>query len=337
MLQLQLADLTLDELKRVQETLKQRYAVGPQSSIRQIAFGMAEKNSLGDPLRGPSVCFYVADSHKRPAQELAHPIEPSVRVRLRRGSRFCELVAPTDVLLLSPSELELTGRDIGYANGESATTGILLAWKHPKRHRLAWAVLTVAHIFPRRLRLPEDRIAVAIASSGRSDDIPARLIARADHAGLDAALCIVRRQDLLQHGLITSSVRSSGRSVKNHSQLSDSMGSLGYSMPAGDRLPFQFARFLLEAPIFQPLLGYAPKHVLHVLADDAIFAKGTSGSPWSVGRLAAGMQFASLKPAYRQGFGQSLWSILNWVRQTIAKLESLSEHEVDLRFIRFFA
>jgi hypothetical protein len=332
--QLRLSQLSLDEIQRVHSTLRDRYTLSSNPDILQIAFGLAERGGVAERGRGPCICFYVRRKQSPENLPPQQRIDPTIHVRVKRGEQFVELVAPTDVIELSEDAVQLTGLPIRHSNQTSATTGILLAWRRPHRRQLAWGVLTVGHIFPAHLSLPEDEVNVEISTSVAP--LAARLVARADRAEIDAALCVVRRKDLVHAQLIPADFHARGRVFKTNQQLIRSIGRRGYSMPSKQRHSFQYARYLLEAPIFEPLLGFVPRNVIHSVAGEDLFRPGTSGSPWSIGRLAAGMQFASMHPAYRQGFGQTLADILPWSRSAVAKLNGVADHQIDLRFVRCF-
>ena len=336
MIQIPISDLSLEELQRVQNTLEKRFGIGKRGNILQLGYGVAEFEKSGqlDWNRPSAVCFYVSRKTKSQPKNRHDRIPPDIRVRVRRGSRYVQLVAPTDVIVVNRKKYSLSGRSISYRKLESATTGVLLAWRPRGRVRLTWGVLSVGHTFPDTIPLPDQHVHVKI---GGSPTIPGRFFARGTSNDLDTSLTIVRRDDLVRSNIISESFEVSKIEPRPVSRLREDAGKFGTTRPRSRNIPFQVLRFLLSAPIFSSVLGFSPRHVMHVgQSAHGSFQLGTSGSIWRIDGQLACLQFATYRPQFDQGFGLCLEDALDWVQLAISKTLDVPFRDTDVRLVAIF-
>lgn len=336
MRQLHLSDLSLGELERVQTTLERRFGIGKRGNVVQLGFGVAEFETRGqlDEDRPEAICFYVSRKTKTEPRDRRDRIPAEIRIRIRRGSTFCQLVAPTDVIVVKRSQCVLSGRVIRYGDWGAATTGVLLVWRPRGRTRLTWAVMSVGHSFPRNLPIPDQEVAVQIEGM---PPIPGRFLARGSNYHLDTSLTIVRKSDLISAGVIPARFRPTGIVVRTVANLRRDVGVIGTTLPRSVPINYQVQRFLLSAPVFRSKLGFTPKHVLHVgRAARDTFEVGTSGSAWRITRQAAAIQFGSYLPRFDEGFGHSLETAMEWVPIAVGEILGVRESEVEVRAVAVF-
>lgn len=332
-----LADLSRAELGRIRTTLLARY--GLRSRVLEIGFGQAEKGGRVDRRRPQAICFYVG--RKRLPRRRQDRIPAVVEVRLRRRSHFVLVRLPADVLEVRVSSLTPTGRTLRNlaTAGGVATAGCVVAWRVPGLHRLEWGVLTVGHLFARKIPARGSATEIHLAT-GRQRPLVGTLLARSHGASqVDGAIVRVDKSAMVGAGLISRDVPTRGKRVREPHQLMLDMGRAGLTLPGRERVPFVVLRYLPETSLV-PELGTLID-VLDVSCEQAeTFAPGRSGSLWLIGRQAACQQFGGWEtrgyPAenYRRGLGQSVAQILDWAREVLANSADGGATRVDLRLIR---
>ena len=99
--------------------------------------------------------------------------------------------------------------------------------------------------------------------------------------------------------------------------------------PAGphDRAALPGVRKAFTAQAYLPALDLAGVgRLVHVVAAwgdrPGDFAPGCSGSLWEIDGRPACLQIASVRPAYRLGFGQALTSLLVWAESVLVRNEA---------------
>jgi hypothetical protein len=327
-----LANLSRDELRRMRTTLLGRYRLRGRGGVLEIGFGQAERSGRVDSRRPQAICFYVR--RKRMPRRRQDRIPKVVEVRVRRQSHFVLVRLATDVLEVEIDSLIPTGLRLrNMASKRVATAGCVVAWRVPGLPQLQWGLLTVGHLFARRVQATEVRITIA-----QQGPLVGTLLARSQNASqVDGAIVQVDKRKLVDAGLISKRVSTRGKRVRAPHQLGRDVGRAGQTLPGRERVPFVVLRYLPETSLV-PSLGTLVD-VLDVSCKRAeTFAPGRSGSLWLIERQAACQQFGGWEtrahPAenYRRGLGQSIARILDWARQELARIAGTAL--VDLRLIR---
>jgi hypothetical protein len=304
-------DLRLDEMQRIQRTLRKRYRAGVHGNILDVGFGAALESGRMQPERGACLTFLVRRKRHRPRRQDA--IAPSVGVRLKRGRHFAQLVFPTDVVEVG--QITTTGRRLEYTS-RHVTTGVVLAWRTPGESRLSWGLVTVGHPFPRWQALGPSRRRVTVHT--RRGTIAGVLIARSDsRRNVDAAIARVEKQELIDKRLITRSQSRHRIAARDVARLSGDPQRSGETLRVGGTRPFVVHAYF---PLLHvPRVGQIA-HVVSVLSGrPGTFARGTSGSPWRWGNQAACVQVAGRAADFQQGFGQALTTVVEWAAGALRK------------------
>jgi hypothetical protein len=303
------ADLTADELRRIQNTLRARYDLGSRTNILDIGFGAALQRGKLRPDRGLCITFLVRA--KRDPSSKSDRIPPAVTVRVKRGRRFVPFSFGTDVVEVG--QLAATGSRLEYRS-KTVTTGLIVAWHPEASGKLSWGVVTVGHIFP-RLRTLSKRNRQVTIRTGRGHFF-GRLVAQsADNQSIDAAIALVDRQDLIAHRLLAKPASVSSMPPRRIEQLISDQHKIGETLrTAGAR------RFTVHA--YFPTLRVTDigtlQHMISVISEAAqTFQKGTSGTSWLIQNQAACQQVAGRTPAFRQGFGQALVAVTEWAAKEL--------------------
>ncbi|MCA9264229.1 MAG: hypothetical protein KDA60_10295 [Planctomycetales bacterium] len=332
-----LAELSVDELRRVRETLRKRFGFRRSRNLLDIGFGIAERDDKPDTSRPSAVCFYVRRKLRR-----ASPRIPQVaKVRVKRGQHFAEVRLPTDVLQVG-KHARLTGRAIRHTESSAvATAGGIIAWRIKNHSTVFWGVLTVGHLFAARNALPESPRSVRIAC-GPDRWIAGRLLARSDQRDgfrVDAALVLVVKSTLVRAQLIPGDFRPQGKQLRSLNDLKTDIGRNGHTYPDAIPLPFHVGRYLPETELFREVGPIA--HVFEAHSEQAdTFGMGRSGSLWILRRQAACLQFGGWdtpgnpRTRFQRGVGQCLQTIFDWGRLQLAELHHVKPTQLDLRFLR---
>lgn len=332
-----LCDLNADELRRIRETLFDRYHIGTRGNIVEVGFGVAELAGQLDRQRTDSICFYV--TRKCVPRAKVDRIPHQIDVRVKRDRQYVLVQLPSDVIEISRSAIQLTGRRLRHvSNPAHATAGAIVIWRFTGQRQFAYGVLTVGHLFWHRQTVPEQADDVRIRVQ-RNREILGRLVLRAQpDEGVDAAIVLSSRQALIAGGVLSELASRRGKRIRTVDQLISDRLQTGLTLPRGDPIPFVVLRYL---PEFNLISELGP--IMHALDVRSVapgtYRDGTSGAPWIIQRQAACQQFAGWKssdPAqdYVRGTGQSLATILRWCRRRLAKTYGKRIADTDLRLIR---
>ncbi len=297
-------DLTIDEMRRIQRTLRKRFHVGRRTNIIDIGFGAALKRGRFQPNRGLCLSFLVR--HKKTPRRMRDRIPPSVEVRVKRGRRFQKLEFPTDVVAVGG--LTATGRRLEYRT-RHVTTGVIVAWRDSGNTQLSWGLLTVGHVFPRLSGIPPSRRKVKVVTT--RGNFFGELVAKSDRDnGIDAAIALVERQELIAKKLMTNS--QAGRRIvpRPLARLQRDRRKTGATLRTAGKRSFLVHAFFPRLRI--PDVGELDCVVSAMAPTAGTFAQGTSGTSWLIVNQAACLQVAGRAPDYRQGFGQALSVIIDW-------------------------
>ncbi len=332
-----IADLSMDELRRVRATLVTRFGVGRRGNVLEIGFGMATVGGSFDARRRDAICFYVR--HKRLPRSTKDRIPAIVEVRLKRERRFVLVRMPSDVVSIGDRAIKPTGRRIRHASRPwaAAVAGAVVAWNSKPRQRRTWGLVTVGHLFRHRSRLPESEKNVRLQfAESPSRELSGLLLARStrnDGSRVDAALVQVAHGILVRAGLVPPGAATNRKVVRAANELPSDAGVLGLSLPARRRVPLVVQRYLPTCNLV-PELGALADAIDVVSHEARAFGEGRSGSLWVIKRQAAAVQFAGLPDDFRQGWGQSLETVLAWAREQLARLQDIRVADVDLRLVR---
>lgn len=341
-----LGELAPAELASLRETLAKRFRLGRRRNLREIGFGIAERDGRPDQQRPDAVCFHVHE--KCQPTESIHRFPEEVRVRLRRGSAYVRVCLKTDVIQIPPSGAELTGRAVRHLHDDpTATTGAVVAWRPSGEQHFRFGVLTVGHLVSHVRELPERHanIRVRVPPSRRHRhvrELGGVLLARTrrgDGSRLDAALVRVDRSHLETAGWIDAEGEIPAIAVCPPPSLTGAIGRQGTTLPRDAEVPFRVRRFF---PVFKLIPSAGPlKQVLEVESAVAgSYAPGTSGTLWVIDDRPGVMQFGGWREpgsgslGYRRGLGQSLGAILRWARDTAARHERTPAQTLETRLVR---
>lgn len=310
-----MARFTSDELRRIQATLRRRFAIRRRADVLDVGFGPGYRAGRADAERPWCACFYVHRKRRRcPAHER---LPRRVRFRVKRGRRFEQFTVPTDVIELNGPCL--SGCVLSHASGAPAMTGLIVAWRERASSTLTWAVITVGHAFPRSVSFPEPMPRVVLRGQ-RGARVAGRLLARALSGGVDAAVVEVQRYDLVRSGIITPQQNTRGLVIRSVDEISRDEGAFGTTHPGQEVWPFVVRAYLPTCLLFVQQIGPID-HVVHAhRAPTGAFRPGTSGSLWRVASRSAAMQFGGLESRFEEGFAQALASVLPWASAAVTSL-----------------
>ena len=328
-----LDDLAVEELDRIYQTLIRRFGVGERGNIRDIGFGTAEDDGVGDGNRRGGVIFYVKRKCTPRAQR--DRIPKSLEVRLKRGNHFVLVRLPTDVVVLEKkSDLVLTGRAINHLSRPQsvATASAAFVWRLSGEHFFRWGVITVGHLFWGRSVVPETTPQVSVLVDGKQ--LTGNLLLRTrPHQGADIALVQVDR-DQLKHALGVNPT-ATAKPIRSITDLKDDRGRAGASKPRSSAIGFRVLQYF---PQFRsvPQIGT----LFHILKVESrtinAFKKGRSGSLWNITRQCACHQiFGWEVGGFKQGGGQSLHFALRWLQTELAKRYSVPKSSMTIRIVHY--
>lgn len=333
----ELSGLSSDELCRIGKTLARRFDVRRDGNIRQLGFGVAERQGQIDPSRLDAVCFYVF--RKRRPRAKADRIPARIAVRVRREQRFVLVGLATDVIEVDRRATTLTGRRIRHLSGDAfATAGAIVAWRTENSGPFDWGVITVGHLFREQRVVPEPIKNVRVRVRGNRE-IEGRLLLRSSRRdAVDAALVSVQRASLVRGAVLKANATTRRKRVRSIDQLITDQGAPGVTLPDQIPIPMTVLRYVPEFTLI-PRVGRI-RHVLDARSGRVnAFARGTSGAVWIIDDQASCHQFAGWQSTdprqdYVRGAGQSLEFILDWICQQLAEMHGLTASDVDLRLIR---
>ena len=329
-----LRGLSADELRRIRNTLLDRFRSDGRS-VAEIGFGQAERGGRPDPQRPEAICLYVREKPRR-LRSRTSPLPPEVDIRVRRGSNYVLVRLPTDVIEFGRRTAEATGWQVRHRwrLQSVAVANCLVAWRMAKTRAWQWGVLTTGHLFHSRRVVPEPLPQVRVGARGRTfawGTLLARTRPR-DGSHVDAALVGIELDALLAAGVLEKRPPLRGKAVCPLSDLVQQIGADGVSLSTSGTIPFSVQRYLPLCTLV-PELGPL-RHVLDVTSSRrGAFGRGRSGSLWVVDRKATCLQFAGLPPQFRQGWGQSLETALDWVRDEVSQQNQVSRASVDVRLM----
>lgn len=324
--------LSLDCLRRLQQTLLRRVASRDADNIRSVGFSPEPSD---DPLElRIQARFDVAKKRKRvPPQKRIGRIEP-VRLLDRSTETYRELQLPTQVR--QSGEVVATGVTISTVD-ERATTSVVIRWTtvqpppprpdetQPDDPRWQWGLMTVSHLFVGRGdRERQTRAAVRrVAACGDGPDaIRSRVAVRGRiPGGPDVAVVETGWDRLWLSGFIPK-VGLPPLSIVTAADLQHwtSAGTAGHFV--GDRVVIPWTWQAFYPALVIPTLG----RLQHIVAYDSAsddnvsgvpFGPGSSGGVLVTGGLVLGLQVAAMRPHFDVGYAQTLDVSLAWLQQKL--------------------
>ena len=332
-----LSELNADELRRIRQTLFDRFHIGKRGNVVEVGFGVAESAGRLDQQRTDAICFYVTDK-VMPRAKLDR-IPSQIEVRVKRGRRYVRVLLPSDVIELAGVAIQLSGRPIRHVSDPMiATAGAIVVWRFGRRGGFAYGVLTVGHLFWNRRTVPESNDDVRIRVK-RNRQIIGRLLLRSSPGdGVDAAIVLSSRSALIEGGVLPVSAGTRAKKIRTVDQLISDRLRFGWTLPRTVAIPLVVLRYLPEFNLISEIGTI--RHALDVRGEvPGMFGGGTSGAPWIIDSQAACQQFAGWESNdsdqdYVRGTGQSLATILQWCRRQIANTYRKRLADTELRLIR---
>lgn len=334
-------DLTPDEMRRIQQTIRRRYPADPCSNILAVGFGPADKNGESDPNRPFAACYYV--KKKKATVPKAQRIPKELSVRVKRGKTFVTLTIRTDVVetpRFAPSSRFVT--DTGVRIGSA---GMLVTWKRDGEAR-AWGIVTAGHLFAGGQTTAALKADLLVGTTTIPVDV---FQPSAADPLLDVALLEITPGMLNLAGLKPPTVPPPQAPFWSEEELTAAFGPNrtnaipGVSLrPENDDPKFVTKRYFPKSDDLIPTLGNL-SNIVHVRGTSAVnpapFIPGTSGSAWTIqGRAAAvqvGRNLASSPTAgdeNTEGLAQFLHTQLKWIEAELTKAGALT----DFRFAGAF-
>ena len=304
-----MADFSVDELRRMQTSLRKRFRINNRENLVDVGFGTALKDGKLQPERGICVTFFVRK--KKNPRSKNDRLPSQVSVRLKRGKRFVTFDFHTDVVQVS--DIVATGKRLDYRS-KYVTTGAIVAWKGVSSSRLSWGVVTVGHSFPPLGGLSQSRRKVSIRT--RRGRVPGTLVAKSNrNKKIDAAIALVEKEDLLSKRLLKDSQTSREIKPRKLEKLYADRTKVGQTLRIGGKRKFEVHAYLPSLKVTG--IGTVIHIVSVVSTRIKTFKKGTSGSSWLIQNQAACIQVAGRSPEYCQGFGQSLETVTQWAEKKL--------------------
>jgi hypothetical protein len=276
--------------------------------------------SVRDPTRPLAIRVYVGQKRVRVAATQRIPAR--VSVRLKRDQGFIRLDLPTDVVPLPP--LVPSGRFVTRFGEWLGAAGAVVAWRQ-SAPTWRWGIVTVGHLFS---EVPGESVTIQ-AQPHEGPRLPGqRLVTSARTDLLDASLIEVLPADLTLHGIAIPALSPTEMDYWVQNELAIRLRSA----------------FLAQAPLFgQSWRPFAPVGFLtgdyfptthqlipdlgnlidvmlvetRTVVDPPAFARGTSGSAWTVEGRPAALQVGRDLATSMTGVGQFLDTQLAWLRQRL--------------------
>lgn len=325
--------LSLDCLRRLQQTLLRRVASRDAENILSVGFSPAQSEDQHEtPIQ---VRFNVATKLKNvaPAKRI-EPIEP-VRLLDRSTQSYRDLQLPTQVR--ESGAVVPTGVAISTADGR-ATTSVVIRWttvrpmpprpdeREPDDPRWRWGLMTVSHLFVGRGDNDlQNRAAVRrVAACGDGPEaIRSRVVARGRIPGGPDVAIVETGWDRLwlsgflpQVGLPPLTIVTAA-DLRNWTRI----GTAGNFV--GDRSVVPWTWQTFYPALIIPTLG----RLQHIFAYEskpgdnvsgAPFGPGSSGGMLVAGGLVLGLQVAAMQPSFDVGYAQTLDVSLAWLKQKLS-------------------
>lgn len=322
-------NLSLDALRRLQQTFEKRVAGRDPDNIRSVGFSPAQ--SIVNGSVGIRARFDVKRKLKR--VEASKRIEAVETVRLldRRTQNFGELDVPTQVR--PAGEIVATGVGITTPD-DRATTSLVVRWttvrpipprpvrSQPDDPRWRWGVLTVSHLFVGRGSTESrDRARVqrvAVCGNG-PQTIRSRVAGRGRIPGGPDIAVVETGWDRLWLSGFVREIGSPPLVVVTGEDLSRWVASGTAGQFVGDAVSHDWSW-----QAFYPAFSIAGLGRLrHVLAYETPIDGTSTGSPFGPGSsggvitaegLVIGLQVAGMKPRFHIGYAQTLDVSLAWLQ-----------------------
>lgn len=324
--------LSLDCLRRLQQTLLRRVASRDAENIRSVGFSPVQNEDNPEPL--VQVRFNVAKKLKRVApQKRIEPTEP-VRLLDRSTETYRELRLPTQVR--QSGEVVPTGVAISTMD-DRATASVVIRWttvrpvpprpneNEPDDPRWRWGLMTVSHLFVGRgdrdhhTRATIRRVA---ACGDGPEAIRSRVVARGRiPGGPDVAIVETGWDRLWLSGFIPkvglpSLAMVTAADLRNWTRT----GTTGNFI--GDRVVIPWTWQAFYPTLVIPTLG----RLQHIVAYESTSGENVSGAPFGpgssggvvvTGGLVLGLQVAAMRPKFDVGYAQTLDVSLAWLQQKL--------------------
>lgn len=320
-------ELTLEDLRKLQQSLQRRAVIRDRGN--HVAIGFGPKVAGGLRYAGLSARFVVRRKTGRVSQARRIPEKETVRL-LQLGSRcYRKLTIATDVL--ESPQVGPVGVAVDHA-GFNATSALVIRWSQTRPvppaptsdnwqdTRWRWGLVTVAHAISgsSSRRSTIERLAKCNQGPASIEGhvlVKGRLPGGPDCAVLETGaerlwlsgflarpnmeyLSEVREQDILRwirdgaHGYIHS-IRKTGEWEMDSYYPQRTIETLGH------------LQHVVQFSQRGTLLGPAP------------FAPGTSGAVLVEGGVPMAMQVAATMPDYQTGFAQCFAATIPWLRQAL--------------------
>ncbi|TWT55736.1 hypothetical protein [Allorhodopirellula solitaria] len=326
------ASLSLDCLRRLQQTLQRRVASRDAENVRSVGFSPLQSGDSGDAV--VQARFDVNRKRKRvPPGKRIEPVEP-VRLLDRSTSTYRELELPTQIR--QTGSILPTGVSISTEEGR-ATTSMVVRWttvrptpsrpdaRQPDDPRWRWGLVTVSHLFVGRGDLDsQSRAAVRrVAACGDGPDaIRSRVAARGRIPGGPDVAIVETGWDRLWLSGFLPEIGLPPLAVVTGEDLARwaSTGTSGDFVGDAIAVPWYWDAFYPTLAI--PTLG----RLQHIIAYESVpsderrrspFGPGSSGGVLVAGGLVLGVQVAAMRPEFRVGYAQSFDISLQWLRKKL--------------------
>lgn len=336
-------DLTPDEMRRIQQTIRRRYPTDPDSNILAVGFGPADKNGKFDPERPFAACYYVKKKKRKKSVPDDQRIPEELSVRVKRGKTFVTVPLRTDVV--KAPQFAPSSRFVTDTGARLGSAGMLVTWKRPDVPR-EWGIVTAGHLFAGGQTTAALKVDLLIGTAAILVDVfqPSEAPPL-----LDVALLEITPSMLTLAGLKPPVVPPPQGNFWTEAELTAAFGPSnttsipGVSLrPERDDPTFVTKRYFPRSENLIPALGDL-SNIIHVAGTNAVnpapFIPGTSGSAWKIQGRAAAVQVGrnlKVKPTdpeeNTEGLAQCLDTQLKWVRQELEKAGSLD----DFRFVEAF-
>jgi hypothetical protein len=302
-------DFTADELRRLTETARRRFADHPD--VAGVGIGVALKDGTPDDDRPLAIRLWVDQKKGKSRLSEGRRLPTKTVIRLKRGDRFVTVGLPVDVEE-TRSIVQTAGVDPG-----NSTTSAMVRWNADELPRPMYGFLTVAHGFKDKdhemtacRHGPAPRCAVTITKDHHTLDAWIRWLS-SDKRGSDASVCACEREAL--RGWLGSDIPNRHASVVPLADLARIAASKERGRTLSTRQGTAIT-YLSYTPGPIVLTRELPplRHVVEAEADGAsVFARGTSGSLWSAEAGLTALQCAGNRSReYRRGYGTSLSAAL---------------------------
>ncbi len=324
--------LSLDGLRRLQQTLLRRVASRDAKNIRSVGFSPVHDSYQREP--AIRVRFDVEKKRDRVApSKRIKPIEP-VRLLDRSTETYRELELPTQVRQIGdvlPTGVAISTED------DRATASVVVRWTtvspapprpdkgHPDDPRWRWGVMTVSHLFVGRgSQESESRASVRrVAACGDGPEaVHSRVAARGRiPGGPDVAIAETGWDRLWLSGFLPE-IGLPPLAIVTGDDLSHFARTGATGRFVGDRsvVPWTWQAFYPTLAIptlgrLEHIVAYEQTNVEN--ANNSAFGPGSSGGVLLASGLVLGIQVAAMRPQFTVGYAQSLDISLLWLKKQL--------------------